>query len=481
MSSRGTDPSTFDELQREMIESLGRRGVSDLGSGTVVVLPSLTFPPDELVKIVGIEHYEERMLCMTLLLRRPGLKMVYITSVPIDERIVSYYLSFIADAPDALERLHLVSIDDPAPRALSAKLVEKPGVLDQVQAHVADEGAFLFPFNVTDLEAQVSERLGIPMYGPSPDLFALGSKTGSRRIARVAGVPVAPGSEDLWSLDEVEQAAFRLVEEIPGCEAVVIKLNNGFSGQGNVIINRTELRSPLSSSTAGFCAREESWETFATKIEREGAVVEQLVRGKLTSPSTQLRIFPDGEYEIVSTHDQILGGPDAQVYLGCRFPADDAYRPAIQAYGLGIARELAAHGVIGSFGVDFIVLPDGDIYLSEINLRLGGTTHPFLMARLATEGVYDLATGELVVGDERRVYIGTDNIKSHELIGRDPGAIIDTVAQAGIAFDRDACSGVTLHLLGAAPRYGKLGAVCIARSAGEADDLYSSLLAALGI
>jgi len=28
----------------------------------------------------------------------------------------------------------------------------------------------------------------------------------------------------------------------------------------------------------------------------------------------------------ISTHDQILGGPSGQIYLGCTFPARDDYR-----------------------------------------------------------------------------------------------------------------------------------------------------------
>lgn len=481
MSEAMSGYKTFERLQRSMAERLGRRGVSDLATGTIVVLPSITFPPEELVKIVGIEHYEERMLCMTLLLRRPSLEMVYVTSAPVDEEVVDYYLGFIPDAADARDRLHMVALGDAEPRALSEKLLEHPHKLDEIRSLVSDaDGSFLFPFNVTDFERRLSEHLGVALYGPSPEMAALGSKSGSRRMAAVAGVPTPPGAEDLWSLDEIEQEAFRLVENAPGCEAVVIKLNNGFSGQGNVIVERDDLRAPLSASTATFCAEEESWPTFAGKIEREGGIVEQLVRGGgLASPSVQLRIFPDGEFEVVSTHDQILGGPDDQVYLGCSFPADARYRPAIQAYGLGIARELAAHGVIGSFGVDFIALPDGQVLMSEINLRLGGTTHPFLMARFVTEGAYDVATGELMVGDERRVYVGTDNIKSERLVGKTPGELIAAVKAAGLAFDPSSATGATLHLLGATPRHGKLGAVCIEKDLASARRSYESLLRAI--
>ena len=48
--------------------------------------------------------------------------------------------------------------------------------------------------------------------------------------------------------------------------------------------------------------------------------------------------------------------------------------------------------MLGSFAMDFIVGAKGDVFLSEINLRMGGTTHPFLMVRMASQGRYDEAT-----------------------------------------------------------------------------------------
>ncbi len=141
---------------------------------------------------------------------------------------------------------------------------------------------------------------------------------------------------------------------------------------------------------------------------------------------------------------------------------------------------LAAEGVVGSFGIDFLVVPEGDVYLSEINLRMGGTTHPFWMARLATGAVYDVARGELVAPDgQPRRYVATDNLKSQHLAERTPAEVIARVDDAGLAFDPATGTGATLHLLGAVPGYGKMGATCIAGSTEDADDLYRRLVAVL--
>ncbi len=325
--------------------------------------------------------------------------------------------------------------------------------------------------------------LGVPLYGIDPELSRLGTKSGSRRIARDAGVQLLDGAEDLTSVEEVEEEVQQLRARNPSARSVVIKLNNGFSGQGNAIVDLATLASPIDRSPTTFCAESESWSSYAAKIEAEGAVIEELVRHEAaTSPSVQMRIFPTGEVEVLSTHDQILGGPDDQVYLGCRFPARPDYRTQIRDAAVKVASVLAEHGVIGPFGIDFVIVPgEGEptVFLSEINLRMGGTTHPMIMAQHLTRGRYDPVTDELIAGGRAVHYFASDNIKSPAYVGMSPQAAIDAVDRAGLSFDPLTNSGATLHLLGAVPAYGKLGALCIADSPDRAHDLYDSVIGAL--
>ena len=235
---------------------------------------------------------------------------------------------------------------------------------------------------------------------------------------------------------------------------------------------------------AVFCAEEESWPSFAAKIAEGGAVVEELLAAPgMVSPSVQLRILPGGNPLVLSTHSQVLGGPNRQVYLGCRFPADAAYRDEIRAAAERVGRELAARGVIGYFGVDFFVVPEGGrerVYLAEINLRVGGTTHPFGMASLVTDGRYDPARGQLVAGGRAKSYLATDNLKSPALVGRHPREVINQVDRLGLGYDPRRRTGATLHLLGALREYGKMGVTCIGDSEEEARHQYREVVAALG-
>lgn len=454
---------------------------SELDEGTIVVLPSISFPPEELRKIVGIQHYEERLLCLLLLLRNPRLRMLFVSSMRVPEPIVDYYLSHLDDPRDAADRLFVLSLNDPSPRALTEKVLEDPYAPKRIaELGAATRQSYILPFNVSELEVRLSEITKVPLYGPPHDRVSLGSKSGSRRVAKRAGVPVLPGTEDIHDLDVLQRELERLRDENPHAEAAVIKLNDGFSGQGNAVVSLTDLGAVAPEASTVFCASEESWETYGAKIEAGGAVVELLMRDpRPASPSVQMRILPDGSDEIVSTHDQMLGGPDDQVYLGCRFPADAAYRDSIQEHSRRIAKVLAAEGVIGSFAMDYIVIPDNEVYLSEINLRMGGTTHPFLMARYASRGHYDEATGRLETDRGPRCYVATDNLKSERYLGLDPVEVIAAVRSEGLAFDRRTQTGVLVHLLGALRAYGKLGATCVAESSDDADGLYAAFVGLL--
>lgn len=154
--------ATFDELQRAFIERSGRRSPADIDSGTIVVVPSISFVSEELRKITAIEFYEERMLCMLLFLEAPDLRIVFVSSMPVHAAIIDYYLSFLDDPQAARRRAAFVCIGDPAPQGLTEKLLGNHGALDEIREHLGgSDDAFILPFNVTDLEPRLAEELGV--------------------------------------------------------------------------------------------------------------------------------------------------------------------------------------------------------------------------------------------------------------------------------------------------------------------------------
>jgi hypothetical protein len=122
--------------------------------------------------------------------------------------------------------------------------------------------------------------------------------------------------------------------------------------------------------------------------------VEELISGQIRSPSVQMRIHPGGRPLVLSTHDQVLGGELQQTFVGCRFPAEQAYAASIVREARKAGDYLATRRLTGSFGVDFIVTRRDAVwqpYAVEINLREGDTSHPFGTLRLLTNGSLDRA------------------------------------------------------------------------------------------
>ncbi|MEV4168493.1 peptide ligase PGM1-related protein [Nonomuraea sp. NPDC049709] len=433
--------------------------------GTLVVVPSLSLPQDELRRITAARSYEERLLFLLLTLREPKVKVVYLSSAPIDPDIVDYYFAFLPDPDDAAKRLTLISLDDPWSQPLTRTLLDRPDVIEQLRSAI-DGDAWLVPFVLSELEEELASLLNVPLYGPATSLSYYGSKSGAREVGHEAGVPMARGFAGVHSALQIEEA----MEALPG-ERVIVKLNDGYSGLGNAIVTKAD-RSLTSFSAAG-----ETWANFTAKIRDRGAVVEEFIEHRpLYYPSALAQITPGGQAQVLATHDQVLGGNNGHVYQGCTFPAAPEYRAEVGASAGRIAQVLAERGVVGLFGMDFFALKADAGYaalLCEINLRIGGTTHPFGAAVLTTGATYDQSTGHLMSGNQPKFYTATDNCASSCLRGRTPGEVMRTAERLGIGFDAERRTGNVFHLLGAIPEYGKLGFTSIGDSREEADELHA--------
>ncbi|MDF2706566.1 MAG: hypothetical protein K0R62_2218 [Nonomuraea muscovyensis] len=445
-------------------EKYAQLSIFEPSEGTLVVVPSLSLPQDELRRITGARCYEERLLFLLLTLREPAVRVVYLSSAPIDRDIVDYYFGFLPDPDDAAKRLTLISLDDPCSQPLTRTLLSRPDAIERVRQAV-DGDAWMVPFVLSELEEELASLLGVPIYGPATSLAHYGSKSGAREVGQEAGVPMARGFGDLRTAAEIQDA----IDALPG-ERVMVKLNDGYSGLGNAIVSKNG-RSVVSFSAAG-----ETWDTFSAKIVERGAVVEEFIEHRpLYFPSALARITPGGTYDVVATHDQVLGGANNDVYQGCTFPAAPEYRAEVGASAEGIARIMAERGVVGLFGMDFFALKTDAGYaalLCEINLRIGGTTHPFGAALLTTGATYDPGTGLLMVGDQPKYYTATDNCAAACLRGRSPGEVVRMVERLGLGFDTARRTGNVLHLLGAIPEHGKLGFTSIGDTREEADELH---------
>jgi hypothetical protein len=397
--------------------------------------------------------------------------------------------------------LVLLSTHDSSPLPLTYKILERPRLLERISNAVRDPSkALMTCFNVTVLERRLAVVLGIPLYGTDPELNYLGTKSGSRKAFREAGVDLPAGFEDLRDEKDVVQAISSLWQQLPDLKRVVIKLDDSFSGEGNALLDLRpiqHLRPGAASENrrlqglneqlphVRLQARRLDWEGYFERFRRMRGIVEEFLEGEgKQSPSVQLRVTPSRDLRLISTHDQILGGPDGQVFIGCRFPARADYRIQVMAAGMAVGEVFRRAGVLGRFGIDFIAVADGRggwrLCALENNLRKGGTTHPFLTLQFLTAGTLDPITGEFHAPDgTRKYYVASDNLVAKHYRGCSPEDLIDIAVLSGLIFQRSREVGVLFHLLGSLSQYGKLGATCVENSPEAADALYRRVLATL--
>ena len=132
---------------------------------------------------------------------------------------------------------------------------------------------------------------------------------------------------------------------------------------------------------------------------------------------------------------------------------------------------------MGRFAVDFVVVRDATgtwtPYAIELNLRKGGTTHPFLTLQFLTDGRYDPATALFTTprGHEKHL-VATDHLESPTLCSLSPADLFDIVARHGLHFDQSRQEGVVFHMISSLTEHGRVGLTAVGDTPAEASRRY---------
>src|SRR6266496_1239618 len=485
----------FDQLQKKLVPLWKSIERFNQDPQTIVVVPSMSI--DAIGSGAVMQAYEERFLFLLLLLRQPRARLIYVTSQTILPSIIDYYLDLLPGVipSHARPRLFLLSPLDGSVRPLSDKLLVRPRLIERIRSLIMDpDRAHLVPFNTTNREKELALRLGIPMYGADPKFFALGTKSGCRKIFMEENVPHPLGYENLSSKEDVVKAIAQMRARKPSIKQVMVKLNEGVSGEGNAGIDLTGLPAPGNSKEVAmleerlramqFELEGVTYDSYMKNLEERKAVVEERIMGEeFRSPSVQLRITPLGAVDLLSTHDQLLGGPSGQSYLGCVFPADTGYATLITREAAKVGRRLANEGVIGRFALDFAVVRSNgkwEPYAIEINLRKGGTTHPFLTLQFLTDGTYDSETAIFTAPNgQEKFFVASDHVESPSYRTLTPDDLFDIVVRHDLHFDQTRQTGVVFHMMSALGELGRTGLTAVGNSHEDAKATYERAVTVL--
>jgi hypothetical protein len=353
-------------------------------------------------------------------------------------------------------------------------------------------------------EDKIAEKLGLPIANATNSQQYWGTKAGSREIFHECEVPHPDGTFKVLRSRKDLIAVIELVcSRNLGSKKGVVKLmdgnvtlgNQGFAGRGNAVISLVEVCEAISSGKDGmeriieialeemkFVCPNHDWKSFQIAIEEKGAIFELWIEcpstATITSPSVQVVIDAKQKVTVLSTHEQLL---DGQIYYGCDFPANSAYSKDLIEYGKKVGEFLARKRIQDHFSIDFVCSQDKDqvvIQATEVNLRITGTTAPFMNLHLLSKGKFDIESGNYVLKDGScRYYRSSDHIHNAHFKKLLPCDLLDfsrTFSEVG--WDRENCVGVIFHMMGQISQYGGLGLTAIGQSKEEAKYLFEGAL-----
>ncbi len=498
----------FNELQRRIKINKDLSNFNYRGERTFIVVSGFNSEILNLRKIKGLDYYEERMLFYLFLLRYNKTRIVYITSKGFNTKLFDYYLGLISDNKQKIEemksRLIHIEVDYKANITipLTNKILKDSKALNKIKKSILNiKTTQLRCFKLGKSERNLAVKLQVPAFGSKEKFDYLGTKSGGRKVFYLAKLNTIPGYSYLKNLTELSIAMAKLLIHYPYYKKLMVKLDTSGSGRGNAIFFakeflkenhieisiKTDQKKLARTIRQNFCKyisfqmRGQECKEYLDEFNKNHGIVELYIPGEEKySPSVQMSVSPAGKISIISTHEQILGGPDKQEYLGCRFPSLDAHRDIIIKEALKVGKWMAKKGMMGYFAIDFVVVyKEGKLYKVypiEINLRKGGTTHPFRIAYYLTGAIYNPRKGMLACGDNPVYYYAMDKIENKLYKKLKPMELVELVHNSRISFNKDTKRGVLVYMPGMVQKYGKFGAICIGNSRKETEILYKKLL-----
>nr|BAL53077.1 acetyl-CoA carboxylase, biotin carboxylase subunit [uncultured Deinococcota bacterium] len=227
------------------------------------------------------------------------------------------------------------------PNLLSAAIVTGADAIHPGYGFLAENATF----------AEMCREHGITFIGPTPEnMRALGDKATARKVAREAGVPTVPGTDELSSVEEAKRAAQELGYP------VILKASAGGGGRGMRVVHTEE-----ELERAVLQAQEEARAAFGNPAIYLEKYIEE-------PKHIEVQVLGDGERvvhlwerdcSIQRRHQKLL--EEAPSLL-----PEETRRAIAEA-----ARRLAEHvGYVSAGTLEFLVDKEGNFYFIEMNTRI---------------------------------------------------------------------------------------------------------------
>jgi len=227
------------------------------------------------------------------------------------------------------------------PNLLSAAIVTGADAVHPGYGFLAENATF----------AEMCREHGLTFIGPTPEnMRALGDKATARKVAREAGVPTVPGTDEVESVAEAKRAAREVGYP------VILKASAGGGGRGmRVVHNEEDLERAFQQ------AQEEARAAFGNPALYLEKYIEE-------PKHIEIQVLGDGERvvhlwerdcSVQRRHQKLLEEAPSLLPLETRRAIAEA------------ARRLAEHvGYVSAGTLEFLVDKEGNFYFIEMNTRI---------------------------------------------------------------------------------------------------------------
>lgn len=226
-----------------------------------------------------------------------------------------------------------------------------------------------------------------------------GSKSGIRQLAQKSSAQepdllMPDGLVCSGRIDAARIAANKYLKE----KGVVLKTNKGHSGAGVLIFREGDLPTTYKACEQAVLKKlkeDEYWEMFPIVIESL-INVNPAVGGGF--PNVEFRIKRNGEIEFLYCCG--LRVTEGGVFLGVEINEDvlnDRIQARLVDTGFFVGEQYAAAGYRGFFDVDFVAAKNGEMYVTESNVRRTGGTFGYAAAKAVMGKDFMLDSYTLVV------------------------------------------------------------------------------------
>jgi L-propargylglycine--L-glutamate ligase len=434
---------------------------------TLVYVPSISLGPLTRRHLIGLDYFQERNYYILAALKDPTKQVIFVLSDAMQEDLFNAHIDLlerVLELPsDARCRCHAIKVKQPQEVSLSAAFLADTQSRKKLKSLIDKRRAIFDFWTVGKEEISLAAAFGLPHLGMPASLVGADGKAAAKRLFDRANVESPPDFGMYFTLvslwDSVRAGVFS------GAETVLLKLNHEEGGNGIA-----RFRSDADLKTVDALRRSIAIDKpyidlpeFEVEMALQGALVETFVTDEIiASPSAKMEIDELGVVSILATHDQVLRN---SMYLGCRFPADNAYRAQVSQAALRIGQECARDGWRGIVSVDFLLTRSSGkgaeikttLWAIEINARKCATTHPYFWTRAITGADFNPDAGVLRVGGQEMVYQSSEYVASPMFENLSGACILQMIKDAGLEYDPILEGGVLVHMLSCAQGYQKIG------------------------